>query len=379
MGSKKRDLVIFFSERPATAAGVFTQNYVQAAPVLLSQQRLPSENIRAIVANSGCANASTGKRGLTDAEYLTGVASQSLGIKPESVLMASTGVIGEYLPVARIENGIKNLLKDFFPQAINPAAAVEAIMTTDTMLKTSWRQIGLESKKINIWGCAKGAGMINPNLATMLSFIFTDAFISQKNIVQLLKKAVQKSFNCLTVDGDTSTNDCVFLLANGAAHSVRIKPGTKEYQLFQVNLAEVCLELARKIAADGEGATKLIEVIVKNAPSEQKAEMLAKSVAGSPLVKTAFYGNDPNWGRVIAALGKAGVKFLPERIAIYLGKLCLAEKGQPKKFSEKTAKKIISQKTIQLTIDLHYGRKSSKIFTCDLSPEYVLINASYRS
>ncbi|MFH1258272.1 MAG: bifunctional glutamate N-acetyltransferase/amino-acid acetyltransferase ArgJ [Elusimicrobiota bacterium] len=376
---KKRDLAVFYSFQPANAVGVFTQNYAKAAPVILSQKRVPSNTAQAIVVNSGCANAGTGSQGLNDAQYLTKVAARKLGLETTSVLMASTGVIGEYLPVEKMELGINRLLDNFFPLDSDPAAAVEAIMTTDTFPKISFRQFNLAGKKITIWGCAKGAGMINPQMATMLSFILTDAAIELKNLDRLLKGAVENSFNSLTVDGETSTNDSVMLLANGASLASPVLAKTKESQIFQAKLAEVCLELAKNIARDGEGAGKLIEVIVKNAPSPQKARILAKSVANSSLVKTAIYGNDPNWGRVISALGKAGVKFLPQKTSIYFGSICLAKNGLPQNFSEPESRKILSRKEVRITIDLHYGKNSAKIFTCDLTPKYVEINSDYRS
>ena len=258
------------------------------------------------------------------------------------------------------------------------SSAVEGIMTTDTIIKVQSSEFKVHGSKITIWGCAKGSGMIEPNLATMLSFILTDAAITKQALNKALAIAVEKSFNCLTVDGDTSTNDTVFILANGESKN-KVNADGKNFQLFCDKLTSVCLELTKLLAKDGEGATKLVTVNVKGANKKKDAERIAKTVSNSPLVKTAIFGNDANWGRIVAAIGRSGVMFDSKKVDVFFGNLCVFKKGRPISFSEKTAKKIILQKAISININLNSGKERTTVYTCDFSDGYIKVNASYRS
>ncbi|MDO8733964.1 MAG: bifunctional glutamate N-acetyltransferase/amino-acid acetyltransferase ArgJ, partial [Elusimicrobiota bacterium] len=333
--NEKNDISIFYSEKPCVAAGVFTKNIFKAAPVIVSQKNIKNK-IYAIVANSGCANACTGERGISDAKKICELTADKLNIKPENILVASTGVIGQYLPMHKIENGIKKLVSQFQKSEM-VSSAVEGIMTTDTFPKIASSIFHLPSSICHIWACAKGSGMIEPNLATMLSFILTDAQITKEALSRALKIVVEKSFNCLTVDGDTSTNDTVFVLANGDAKNKLISDG-KNFQLFCDKLTAVCIELTKMLARDGEGATKLIAVNVSGAKNIYDAKKIAKTVANSPLVKTAIFGNDANWGRIVAAIGRSEVKVDSRKVDVSFGNLCVFKKGRPVIFSETIAK-----------------------------------------
>ncbi|MFA5779873.1 MAG: bifunctional glutamate N-acetyltransferase/amino-acid acetyltransferase ArgJ [Elusimicrobiota bacterium] len=372
----KKDISLFYSEKPCVAAGVFTKNIFKAAPVIVSQKNIKNK-IYAIVANSGCANACTGERGISDAKRTCELTADKLNVKPENILVASTGVIGQYLPMHKIENGIKKLVPQFQKSEM-VSAAVEGIMTTDTFSKIINSQFSILNSEINIWACAKGSGMIEPNLATMLSFILTDAQITKEALSRALKIAVEKSFNCLTVDGDTSTNDTVFALANGAAKNKLIFYG-KNFQLFCDKLTAVCIELTKMLARDGEGATKLIAVNVRGAENIYDAKKIAKTTANSPLVKTAIFGNDANWGRIVAAIGRSEVKVDSKKVDVSFGNLCVFKKGRPVSFSEEIAKKIILQKVVSININLNSGKKYATVYTCDFSDGYIKVNASYRS
>ena len=383
-GSSKKDLALFYSDVPSKAVGMFTNNLVKAAPVLVSSEylRKNKNGIRAIVANSGCANACTGRRGINDSKLECKIVAQELNINSEQVLVASTGVIGVYLPLKTIKQGIEKLSAVLKEESDGNSAA-EAIMTTDTVSKTVQKKIKVSGKEVSIWGCAKGAGMIGIDMslphATMLSFILTDANIAQNALRLSFENAVNKSFNCVTVDGDTSTNDTSIILANSEAKNKIIKAGTKDFKSFSVALAEVCLELAKMLAKDGEGATKLVEIKVCGAKEETDAKKIAYTIANSPLVKTAVFGCDANWGRILAAAGRAGVKINPLKVDIYFGKLRLVKDGAPAVYSEKQAKIILSKKEVVITIDLNAGKKSASYYTCDFSFDYIKINASYRS
>ncbi|HCJ66419.1 MAG TPA: hypothetical protein DHV62_03610, partial [Elusimicrobia bacterium] len=336
----KKDLALFYSQVPAKAVGVFTANQVKSAPVVVSKEQLAkSDGVRAIITNSGCANACTGTRGLNDAKEMCNLTARLLGLKPGSVLVASTGVIGRYLPMPKIRQGIKNLVTNFLHCSIAPSlnyseTAVEAIMTTDTFPKIVSKKIFLPSLNpnpyplipVSIWSCAKGAGMIHPDLATLLCFILTDIAIDRRLLEKALKTAVNQSFNCITVDGETSTNDTVFLLANGLAGNQPIKKEDNNFRKFQNVLNKVTLDLAKMVTKDGEGATKLVKIVVKNARNSQEAKKVAKAIALSPLVKTAFFGADPNWGRIIGAIGHSGVKIIPEKIDLYFDNLSVTHK-----------------------------------------------------
>ncbi len=372
----KKDLSLFYSEKPCIAAGVFTKNIFKAAPVIVSQKNIKNK-IYAIVANSGCANACTGERGISDAKRICELTAAQLNIKPENILVASTGVIGQYLPMHKIENGIKKLVSQFQKSEM-VSSAVEGIMTTDTIIKVQSSEFRVQGSEITIWGCAKGSGMIEPNLATMLSFILTDAQITKDALSRALKIATEKSFNCLTVDGDTSTNDTVFVLANGVAKNKLISDG-KNFQLFCAQLTAVCIELTKMLARDGEGATKLITINVRGAKNIYDAKKIAKTVANSPLVKTAIFGNDANWGRIVAAIGRSEVKVDSKKVDVSFGNLCVFKKGRPVSFSEEIAKKNILQKSVSININLNTGKEYATVYTCDFSDGYIKVNASYRS
>jgi glutamate N-acetyltransferase/amino-acid N-acetyltransferase len=352
--------------------------------VLVSQKHLRNgKSFRLIVANSGCANACTGERGMKDAEMSCAEAAKLTELEAGEVLVASTGVIGRFLPADKMKSGIKKLVPAVIKGKTNERSAVEAIMTTDTSPKIARRETVIDKRKITVWGCAKGSGMVHPSLkpfhATMLSFIMTDAAITPFALDKALKPAVEKSFNCVSIDGDTSTNDTVIILANGAALNKTITDKDKNLGIFEDALTGVCIDLAKMIAADGEGATKFIEIEVRNAGNEKSAKRAAETVATSPLVKTAVFGNDANWGRIIAAVGRSGAKFNPDRVDIYFDKLLVAKRGQAANYSEREATRILKRKKVKITVDLHQGKKSARYYTCDLSYDYVKINGSYRS
>ncbi len=376
----KKDLALIYSESKALAAGMFTTNKFKAAPVIIDMKHLKtSNNFHAVVANSGSANACTGNKGIKDAEKMATVTADNLGIKKEEVLVASTGVIGKELPIKKINKGIMDAVEELNCKGSGSAAS--AIMTTDTKLKEFSIDAGIKgrgNKTIKIGGIAKGSGMIEPNLATMLAFLTTDACISKEALHEALHIAVNKSFNRITVDGCESTNDSVLIMANGLARNERIKPKGENFESFTEALVFVCQDLAKKIAADGEGATKLIEVNLKGAWNEKDAHRAAKAIAKSALVKTAVYGADPNWGRIVSALGSVKVKFNPEKISLKLQGISLIEKGE---FIDYDAKKISDSlkksKEIKIDMDLHHGDKHTTVWSCDLTEEYVKINAHY--
>ncbi len=387
IGKKKEkpDLALFWTDQPATAAGMFTENLVKAAPVLISRKHLKTSQsaVHGILANSGCANACTGPQGKRDAEASCTALAKGKRVKTEQVLVASTGVIGQFLPMPKVQQGIKILLEDLKKGKLKEADAARAIMTTDTFAKVSCRTIIVGGKEVTVWGCAKGAGMIHPALslphATMLAFLLTDVAVAGPLLRETLEAAARVSFNCVSVDGDTSTNDSLFILANGAAGNASLCCGGKEYSAFKNAVREVCLDLAKMLARDGEGATRLIEIEVKNARSESDAKKIAATIATSPLVKTAIFGNDANWGRIIAAAGRAGVPIDPDKISIYLGGILMARGGMAAPFSEEEARKVLKQKEVKITVDLKLGKKHSVYYTCDFSFDYVKVNASYRS
>lgn len=366
------DLALVFSELPATAAGVFTTNKVKAAPVIISGERIKGATARAVVINSGNANACVGAEGLSAALAISQSIAEGLKIKPEEVLIASTGVIGVPLPADRVIGAIPSLVRDL--STTGGGAAARAIMTTDTYAK-EWA-VELKSG-IRIGGMAKGSGMIQPNMATLLSVITTDALLDQDILQDLLGKAVKKTFNRITVDGDTSTNDSVFLLANGASGKPTLTT-EEEVQEFFEGLYQVCLHLAQMLARDGEGATKFITVRVCGAGSEMEAETAARAVANSNLVKTAFFGEDANWGRIITAVGYSGITFTPEQIEISLGDLVVYS-GEGLPFDEEKAGQILGEKEIEVNINLNQGEAEAMIWTCDLSYDYVKINGIYRT
>lgn len=369
----KLDLAILYSEVPCTAAGMFTTNAIKAAPVVLTQKHLRNKRAQAIVVNSGYANACTGKQGIADAEEMARAVADKLGIAPQNVLVASTGVIGTSLPMDRVRAGIDKvtLTKE------GGHELAEAIMTTDTFTKEVALHVEAELGTFILGGVAKGAGMIHPNLATMLCFLTTDATVDATFLQSALHTAADSSFNMVTVDGDTSPSDTVVLLANGLAGTKTINAGNGE--VFQKALEEVCLRLAECIATDGEGATKLIKVIVEGAVTEAEARKAARTIASSPLVKSAMHGNDPNWGRVLAALGRSGAKVDEGKLTLYLNSFCVTNKGQPVPFNKQEVSNSLDSKEISLKLELNLGRGKATAWGCDLSEEYVTINSAYTS
>ena len=376
-GSREKDLALIFCREPAVAAGVFTTNLMKAPPVLLTQSRVKSGRAQAIVANSGNANACTGKAGFEDARRMAQIAAEELKIAPEMVLVASTGVIGVRLPMDRIGKGIKQAVKSLSPKGGHNAA--RAIMTTDKLPKECAVSLMVSGEEVRIGGIAKGAGMIRPNMATMLCFLTTDVSITAEMLQSALKESVDLSFNRITVDGDMSTNDTVLILATGGAGNPQIKERDEAYNQFRKGLDYVTGKLARMIVEDGEGATKLVTVTVKGARNESEAEMAARAVAESPLVKTAIYGMDPNWGRVAAALGYSGAVFDPEKVQIWFDDLLIVDNGVAADYDEEGAKRLFMKNNLRITVNLNAGDAEATIWTCDLTDEYIRINASYRS
>jgi glutamate N-acetyltransferase/amino-acid N-acetyltransferase len=376
--NEKKDLAIIYSDREAAVAGVFTKNRVKAACVLLNTVKVKSGKGRAIIANSGCANACTGKRGFADARATAEIAAGELGVRPDAVYVASTGVIGEFLPMPKIATGIATAVGLLSSSGWEQTA--EAIMTTDIYPKRSIVQEEIGGKTVTVAGIAKGSGMIHPNLATMLCFIMTDAVVSASMLKKALLASTERSFNNITVDGDTSTNDMILCMANGAAGNKKPAAGSKDLKKFQACLDAVALSLAKQVVRDGEGATKFVEIEVRGAKNPVEAKRAAMTVAKSSLVKTALFGEDANWGRIMAALGNAGVEMDETRTDIYIGKAKLVEKGLGQgKAADREAALALKQREIQIIIDLHKGKASATVWTCDMSYEYVKINAAYRS
>src|SRR5262245_15932184 len=372
------DLAIIYSERPAVAAAVFTQNLVQAAPVLVSREHLRFKTHRAIVVNSGGANACTGDPGLNDARATAKMVAEYFNCDEREVLVASTGVIGVRLDMNKIASGVREATGRLSREAGFNVA--EAIMTTDTKPKRAARSLKIGDTTVKIAGAAKGAGMIHPDMATLLSFVTTDAAIGKAALQAALKRAVNRSFNRVTVDGDTSTNDTLAVLANGAAENEPIiKTEGDDFELFVESLTEVCRDLAMQVARDGEGARKLITIRVRHAPSERDAAKIAATIATSLLVKTAIAGADANWGRILAAAGRSGVKFDPSKIDIKLGDLAVARGGMGVPFSEARALEILKRDEVTITFDMRQGEAEVSEWTCDLTENYVHINADYRS
>ena len=380
---EKKDLALIHSEKPCTAAAVFTQNLVQAACVLVTREHIAGGTLQAIVANSGNANACTGEAGLDAARRMAELVAGKLGIKAQEVAVASTGVIGVPLPIGKIENGMNALADSLRGDETGHAAALDAIMTTDTRKKEIAVEIEIGGVPVRIGGMAKGAGMIHPNMATMLGFLTTDAAISAETLDRLLRRATARSFNRVTVDGDTSTNDMVILMANGTSGVPALDENSEGLEIFAGALEAVCVFLARAIARDGEGASRLVTVTVDGAASEETAEKLAKSVASSSLVKTACFGADANWGRILCAMGYAGVDFDPSRTGVRFrspqGEIAMCSNGNPLPFSEEDAKRILSQDEIEILIDIAGGNGTATVWGCDLTYDYVKINGDYRS
>lgn len=370
------DLALIYSEREAVASGVFTTNRVMAAPVILSQEYIKNGGVRAIVVNSGNANACTGEAGLQNAQATSRLVAENLGIEPEEVLVASTGVIGAQLDMNLISKAMPDLAKGLSSDGIPRVA--EAMMTTDSFSKISHFEDKADGRPFQILGIAKGAGMIMPDMATMLCFVLTDLGLDVKTLERAVSRAVEASFNRISVDGDTSTNDMVLVLANGRPESSALSPD--DLEVFNHGLTLVMTELATMIVRDGEGATKLVHVEVKGAASTEDALLAARTVANSSLVKTAFYGQDPNWGRIMAALGRSGILMQEEKISIWIDGIKIVEGGLGiGDVAEKEASDKMANKEFVLTIDLQQGEYEDRIITCDLTHEYITINADYRT
>jgi glutamate N-acetyltransferase/amino-acid N-acetyltransferase len=372
----EKDLGLIYSEVPATAAGVFTKNLVQAAPVLLDKERIKSGVCQAVIVNSGNANCCTGGQGMLDAIAMTRFAASGLAISEDLVLVASTGVIGQGLDTEKIEAAMPELAKDMKPDGMANLAA--AIMTTDTVPKVVSQQGEMEGKPYTVVGVAKGSGMICPDMATMLCFVFSDIKISHDLLTEALLAATAKSFNKITVDGDTSTNDTILVLGNGLSGATVKNSVHKES--FQIILDKVLIDLAKMVVKDGEGATKLVEIIIRGALNDKDAHKIADTVSNSNLVKTALFGEDANWGRILAAAGRAGVKIDPYKADIFFDDVMIAKDGMwCGEKAEEEAAKILKKDEFAISIDLNMGKGSTSIFTCDFSVEYVKINADYRS
>ena len=377
-GKDRLDMALIYSEKPAAAAGVFTTSQVKAAPVLLDMEHLQNGSAQAILVNSGVANACSGSQGMEFAKNTASMVAHELDLKITDIQVCSTGVIGEQLELSWFEKGVPALVKDLSVDAF--ADVAQAIMTTDTVPKVEKVSFEIDGQDVSMLGLAKGAGMIMPNMATMLSFVMTDADIAPEVLEAMLKKAVDQSFNVITVDGDTSTNDTVLLLANGVAdHAPITSLKSPEALAFQEALDRLTKNLALKIVADGEGATKLITVRVQGAASRDNAEQIARTIANSPLFKTACYGEDANWGRIFAAAGRAGIDFDQGQVDIFFDEVQMVEKGLGLFANEATATEVLKQEDFVVTVDLHIGSESCEIYTCDLSHDYVSINGDYRS
>jgi glutamate N-acetyltransferase/amino-acid N-acetyltransferase len=374
---KRKDLALIYSKFFLTYAGTFTTNKAKAAPVIINKDILKKgKKVRALIINSAFANACTGIDGHLDALEIQNKTAEALKITPTEVLISSTGVIGERIPVNKITSALDSLIKKLNPNGGLDAA--EAIMTTDLIKKHFALEVQLSKGKVTIGGIAKGSGMIHPNMATMLSFITTDAKINNTVLQNALTESVKDSFNKISVDGETSTNDMVLVLANGESDIV-IEENTDDYNLFTKALKSISIKMAKSIVADGEGATKFITINIKNASTEKDADLIANAIATSPLVKTAMNGNDPNWGRIISAASSSGAEISPNKTALYFGNLQILKPGYVSDFNEDEAEEILKEKEITITLDLFDGKASTTWWTCDYSEQYVKINSQYRT
>ena len=374
---KRLDLGYILSEVPAEAAGVYTTNLFQAAPLLVTQESIAKEHkIQAILVNSGNANACTGEQGLRDALAMQSEFAEKIGIQNHLVAVTSTGVIGELLQMEKVHAGITQILELQHEDVSN---FEHAILTTDTDIKHIGVQLTIAGKTVSIGGAAKGSGMIHPNMATMLGFVTTDANIGHEDLLFALREVTNKTFNMITVDGDTSTNDMVLAMANGTAENEKLTKTHPDWHLFMDGLTLVCEALAKKIARDGEGATKLIEVQVEGAACMEDARALGKAIISSNLVKTAIYGTDPNWGRIVCAIGYSGVAIDPNEISITIGDTMVFDKGLPCSFEEEEVKAYLEEENILIAIAVNQGSYHAAAWGCDLTYDYVKINASYRT
>ena len=380
----RTDMAMIFSSVPCKAAGTFTTNIVKAAPVKWDQKVVYEQPYaQAVICNSGIANACTGEEGYGYCKETADAAAEILNISPDSVLVASTGVIGMQVPIEKIKNGIKMMVPALSGEIFAGTDAAKAIMTTDTVHKEVAVEIEIGGKAVTIGGMCKGSGMIHPNMCTMLGFVTTDISISKELLLEALKEDVKDTYNMISVDGDTSTNDTVLLLANGMAGNEEITEKNADYEKFKMALNYVNTTLSKKIAGDGEGATALFEVKVIGASTKEEAVILSKSVVTSSLTKAAIYGHDANWGRILCALGYSGVSFDPEKVDLYFesraGKIKIIENGVSTGYSEEEATKILSEDEVTAIADMKMGDASATAWGCDLTYDYVKINADYRS
>ena len=375
------DLALLSSDVLASAAAVFTQNLVVAPPVLVSKAHLRSSKgrMRAAIINAGNANCATGTAGYDASLKTVQETARRLNCKPNEIFVCSTGVIGVPLPIEKILRALPGVARNRRASARSFAELSLAICTTDTRPKTASTWFKMARKRIHFVGCAKGAGMIHPNLATTLAFVATDANIAPALLQKTLRDVTSRTFNSISIDGDTSTNDTLLVLANGAAGAPPIRSGTAAHRAFSKALEEICHSLALQIVADGEGAQRVIEIDVRGTKTESAARKIAQTIATSPLVKTAFAGGDPNWGRIFAAAGRSGVKFDPNRVEIHLAGIPVLRAGQPLDFNERAASNRLLEPNVLLIVNLHAGRASARYWTCDFTAEYVRINASYRT
>jgi glutamate N-acetyltransferase/amino-acid N-acetyltransferase len=375
------DLALISSDVPASAAAVFTQNLVVAAPVSLSKKNLQASKgrMRGVVVNAGNANCATGEEGASVSERTNEEAARRMGFTPQELFVCSTGVIGVQLPAERILRALPTLARNRRASARSFTELSLAICTTDTRPKTASASFKMSGKRIHVLGCAKGAGMIHPNMATTLAFVVTDAAISPSLLQRTLRDVTGRTFNAISVDGDTSTNDTLLVLANGAAGAPQIAAHGKAHRQFVSALEQVCGSLARQIVADGEGAQRVIDIEVRGARTESAARKIAQTIATSPLVKTAFAGGDPNWGRIFAAAGRSGVKFDPSLVEITMAGIKVLRRGQPLDFNERAASNKLLADHVPIVVDLHAGKSRARYWTCDFTAEYVRINASYRT
>jgi glutamate N-acetyltransferase/amino-acid N-acetyltransferase len=374
--SGKEDVAIIYSSVPCASAALFTTNKMAAAPVIVSRQVAAKGDAQAIVVNSGCANACTGEQGLMDARTMAHIAASELSLKDDDVYVASTGIIGVNLPMGKVSQGIKKAVAEMSEKGHHDA--LQAIMTTDTFAKVCAYEVTVGGKQVRIAGIAKGAGMIHPNMATMLCFITTDAAIAPAVLKKALQDSVNLSFSMITVDGDTSTNDMISVLANGVAGNAKIETtDSADYKEFYEALKTVCTFLAKQVVQDGEGATKFLEITVKGATGFADAKVVAMAIAKSPLVKTAFFGQDPNWGRIVCAAGYSGVDVDPETTSLALGGITIVKGGLQADHDTKALQQVMAAKEIKVELDLGKGNSEATVWTCDFSYEYVKINADY--
>lgn len=371
------DVAVIYTKTQAVVAGTFTQNKVAAAPVYVSKEVVATGTAHAIVANAGCANACTGQQGLDDAHKMAQIAADELGVNADDVIVGSTGVIGVSLPMDKLEAGIKDAVANL--SADGSGNAGRAIITTDTHSKSVTCEFELSGKTVRMGAIAKGSGMIRPNMATMLCYITTDIAIDQALLQKAVSGCVEKSFNMISVDGDMSTNDMVIVLANGEANNAKITEENADYQIFFDKLMMLCTELAKQIAADGEGASKFLTINVKGAKSFADAKTVGMAIANSPLVKTAFFGEDPNWGRVICAVGYSGADMVPEKTVVKFGGITIFSNGTGATYDEKALAHVMKEKDIVIDIELNMGQEDATVWSCDLSYEYVKINGEYHT